>query len=88
MDATLIVIDSDAELARARALVEQLWDSHAPADVLRVEAQSRLIAAYEERRWPRPRPGAADLARHLMDAQSGSLTPVWDNPEDKIWDDT
>ena len=27
MDATLILIDSDAELARARALVERLWQS-------------------------------------------------------------
>ena len=26
MDATLILIDSDAELARARALVDRLWD--------------------------------------------------------------
>ena len=33
MDATLIVIDSDAELGRARALVDQLWDSEKPADI-------------------------------------------------------
>ena len=32
MEATLIVIDSDAELARARALVDQLWASDDPAD--------------------------------------------------------
>jgi len=67
MDATLILIDSEAELARARALVERLWDSHARADVLRLEAQARLIAAYEERKWPRRRPSTADLIRHLMD---------------------
>ena len=30
MDATLILIDSDAELARARALVERLWQSVNP----------------------------------------------------------
>ena len=30
MDATLVLIDSDAELARARALVEQLWNSNNP----------------------------------------------------------
>ena len=25
--------------------------------------------------------------RDLMNAQSAALVPVWDNPEDKIWDD-
>lgn len=24
--------------------------------------------------------------RDLMDAQAGSLAPVWDNAEDKVWD--
>jgi hypothetical protein len=46
MDATLIVIDSDAELSRA--LVERLWISEDPADVARLQAQPRLIAAYEK----------------------------------------
>jgi HTH-type transcriptional regulator / antitoxin HigA len=67
MDATLILIDSDTELARARALVERLWDSDAPGDVARLEAQARLIAAYEERKWPRRTSSIADLIRHLMD---------------------
>ena len=53
MDATLILIDSDAELARARALVERLWESDEPADIARLQAQARLIAAYEEGKWPR-----------------------------------
>jgi hypothetical protein len=44
MDATLILIDSDAELVRACALVDQLWNSNNPADVARLEAQARLIA--------------------------------------------
>jgi hypothetical protein len=52
MDATLIVIDSDVELARARALVDRLWNS-------RLQAQARLIAAYEETRWPRRPPTTA-----------------------------
>jgi hypothetical protein len=44
MDATLILIDSDAELARACALVDQLWNSNNPADVARLEArQSRML---------------------------------------------
>ena len=38
MDARLILIDSEAELARARALVERLWESDAAADVARLEA--------------------------------------------------
>ena len=67
MDATLIVIDSDAELARARALVDQLWDSQDPADVARLQAQARLIAAYEDSKWPRRPPSTAELIRHLMD---------------------
>jgi hypothetical protein len=33
MDATLILIDSDDELLRARALVDQLWNSNDPANV-------------------------------------------------------
>jgi HTH-type transcriptional regulator/antitoxin HigA len=67
MDATLILIDSDVEFARARALVDRLWDSNDPADIVRLEAQARLIAAYEERKWPRRSPSIADLIRHLMD---------------------
>jgi HTH-type transcriptional regulator/antitoxin HigA len=67
MDATLIVIDSAAELARARALVNRLWDSEDPTDVAKLQAQARLIAAYEESRWPRRPPSTADLIRHIMD---------------------
>ena len=70
MDATLISIDSDGELVRARALVDQLWNSNDPADVARLEAQARLIAAYEEKQWPRRSPSVADLIRHLMDQHS------------------
>jgi HTH-type transcriptional regulator/antitoxin HigA len=66
MDATLVLIDSEAELLRARALVDQLWNSNDPADVARLEAQARLIAAYEEMKWPRRPPSVADLIRHLM----------------------
>jgi HTH-type transcriptional regulator / antitoxin HigA len=67
MDATLIVIDSDAELARARALVDQLMASDKPADIARLAAQARLIAAYEQNQWPRRPPRTADVIRYLMD---------------------
>src|SRR6266478_960090 len=83
MDATLILIDSDAELARARALVEQLWDSSDPSDIARLEAQARLIAAYEKRKWPRSPPSTADLIRHLMDQHGltrADLVPILGTP--------
>jgi HTH-type transcriptional regulator / antitoxin HigA len=67
MDAMLILIDGESELARARALVDRLWGSEVPGDVARLQAQARLIAAYEESRWPRHPPGIAELIRHLMD---------------------
>src|SRR5215467_9351643 len=67
MDATLIVIDSDAELARARALVDQLMASDDPADIARLTAQARLIAAYEESKWPRRQQRTAEIIRYLMD---------------------
>src|SRR5437762_4992741 len=83
MNATLILIDSDAELARARALVDRLWSSNDPADVARLEAQARLIAAYEERKWPRRRPRIADLVRHLMDQHGltrADMVPILGTP--------
>jgi HTH-type transcriptional regulator / antitoxin HigA len=67
MDATLIVIDSDAELVRARKLVDRLMSSSDPADIARLSAQARLIAAYEEGKWPRRTPKASDIVRYLMD---------------------
>ena len=72
MDANLILIDDDTELARARALVETLWDSEAPADVAPWRAQALLIAAYEESRWPSwpPKPRRTHPPSH------GSTRPV------------
>ena len=67
MDATLIVIDSDAELARAHALVDGLWASDDPTDIARLRAQAQLIAAYEQERWPRQPPSTADRIRYLLD---------------------
>ncbi len=83
MDATLIVIDSDAELVRARALIDKLWDAENPADIARLEAQARLIAAYEERKWPRRLPSTADLLRHLMEQHGltrADLVPLLGTP--------
>ena len=83
MDATVVLIDSDAELARARALVDRLWDSSDPADIARLEAQARLIAAYEERKWPRQPASTADLIRHLMDQHGvtrAEMVPILGTP--------
>jgi HTH-type transcriptional regulator/antitoxin HigA len=83
MDATMILIDSDAELARARALVDRLWNSGNPADIARLQAQAHLIAAYEERDWPRRPLAIADLLRHLMDHHSltrADMVPILGTP--------
>ena len=83
MDATLILIDSDAELLRARALINQLWNSNIAADIARLEAQARLVAAYEEKKWPRRPPSVADLIRHLMDQHGltrADLIPLLGTP--------
>jgi HTH-type transcriptional regulator / antitoxin HigA len=74
METTLIVIDSDAELVRARALVDRLMASEASADLARLAAQARLIAAYEEERWPPRMPSAAEVIRYIMD-QRGLKPP-------------
>jgi HTH-type transcriptional regulator/antitoxin HigA len=83
MDATLILIDSDAERARARALVDRLWESDDPADIARLQAQARLIAAYEEGKWPRRSPSTANLIRHLMDQHGltrADMVPILGTP--------
>ncbi len=83
MDATLVVIDSDAELARARALVDRLMRSEQPTDIARLEAQARLIAAYEERKWPRRLPSTAAIIAYLMDQHGLSradLVPILGTP--------
>ncbi len=83
MDATLILIDNDAELARARALIDRLWNSNDAADIARLEAQARLIEAYEERKWPRRPPTTAALIRYLMDEHSitrADIVPILGTP--------
>jgi HTH-type transcriptional regulator/antitoxin HigA len=83
MDATLVLIDSDAELARARALVDRLWNSNDPADLTRLQAQARLIAAYEETKWPRQAPSTAEMIRYLMEEHGltrADLVPILGTP--------
>ena len=83
MDATLIVIDSDTELARAHVLVDRLMASGKPSDAARLAAQARLIAAYEEGKWPRRRPSTAELIGYLMDQHGltrADLVPLLGTP--------
>jgi HTH-type transcriptional regulator/antitoxin HigA len=83
MDANLILIDSAAELARAHALVDRLWDSDDPSDIARLQAQARLIAAYEENQWPRRPPSTAALIRHLMEQHGltrADMVPILGTP--------
>ncbi len=83
MDATLVVIENDAELARALALVDRLWTSDDPADIARLRAQAQLIAAYEESKWPRRPPRTADLIRYLMDQHGlnrADMVPILGTP--------
>ncbi|MBV8738078.1 MAG: XRE family transcriptional regulator [Alphaproteobacteria bacterium] len=84
METTLIVIDSDAELARARALVDRLMASDKPADLARLTAQARLIAAYEEEKWPACTLRPAEVIRYLMDQHgltSADLVPLLGSAE-------
>src|SRR5437016_13677402 len=67
MDATPISINSAAQLARAHALIDSLMTSDDPTDTARLAAQARLVAAYEQEKWPARRPSTAELLRYLMD---------------------
>lgn len=51
---TLIVTDSDAELGRARVLVDRLMASDKPAELARLATQTRLMADCEEQKMASP----------------------------------
>jgi len=76
MNANLIVIDSDAELVRAQSLVDKLMTATDAGSVARLQAQARLIAAYEETKWPRRTPSTADVIRYLMEQHGLSRTDM------------
>jgi hypothetical protein len=48
------------------------------------ESSAREVLEFIERLRER---GDRTDWRDLMNAQSGSLAPIWDNAEDKVWDD-
>jgi HTH-type transcriptional regulator/antitoxin HigA len=54
-------------------------DATAPADVARLEAQARLVEAYERKKRPRRAPSAADLLMYLLDQHGmrrAQLVPI------------
>jgi len=83
MKATLFVVENDADLTQAKALIEKLMGSNDPADLARMTAQARLIEAYERARWPRRTPSLPDLLTYLMDQHGLSradLVPLLGTP--------
>jgi antitoxin component HigA of HigAB toxin-antitoxin module len=67
MDGPLILIKNDDDFCRAWALIEQLWDSSIADDLARLESQARLIAAYEEKKWPRRAPTTTEMLANFLD---------------------
>jgi HTH-type transcriptional regulator/antitoxin HigA len=67
MKTTLIVIQDEADHAKAKKLIEKLMGSSNPSDRARMVAQARLIEAYERSEWPRMAPTVPVLLAYLMD---------------------
>lgn len=65
MKMEMIVIENDADLAEAMAVVDALMESgDEPA---RLRAQARLIEDYEKGRWPRKTLSVPDLLLYIME---------------------
>lgn len=67
MKAVLIIIQNDADHARAKAWIGKLMASKRSADRARLVAQARLVESYERSRWPQREPTLPDLLTCLMD---------------------
>src|SRR5665213_996396 len=83
MKATLFVVENDADLTQAKALIQKLMGSNDPAYLARMTAQARLIEAYERARWLRRAPSLPDLLTYLMDQHSltrADLVPLLGTP--------
>ncbi|HZC16017.1 MAG TPA: hypothetical protein VE309_04580 [Caulobacteraceae bacterium] len=74
MRANLVLIENEADLAAARALVSELMDSTDAADVARLRAQAQILQAYEAVRWPTQAATPAEILEYLMDQHD--LTPA------------
>lgn len=65
MKAELIVIENDADLAEATALVAKLMKK--PGSGAKLRAQAKLVEDYESRKWPRRAVEPPALLTYLMD---------------------
>jgi HTH-type transcriptional regulator/antitoxin HigA len=65
MKTELIIIENDADLAEATALVAALMET--PGSGARLRAQAKLVEDYETRQWPRRAPSIPDLLNYLME---------------------
>ncbi|HEY1720350.1 MAG TPA: transcriptional regulator [Magnetospirillaceae bacterium] len=65
MKTELIVIENDADLAEATALVAALMKK--PGTEARLRAQAKLVEDYESRKWPRRPIGLPALLTYVMD---------------------
>ena len=65
MKTELIIIENDADLAEATALVTTLMET--PGNGARLRAQAKLVEDYETREWPRRAPSIPDLLYYLME---------------------
>jgi HTH-type transcriptional regulator/antitoxin HigA len=74
MKTELIVIENDADLAEATALVAALMGT--PGSGARLRAQAKLVEDYETRKWPRRAVPIQDLLNHLMDQHGLSRTDL------------
>jgi HTH-type transcriptional regulator/antitoxin HigA len=79
MHAEIAIIQNDADLTEAQALVARLGPSDDPADVARLRAQALILAAYEAERWPCEPVSVAEMVQYIMDQHGLSpadLAPV------------
>ncbi len=65
MKAELIIVENDADLAEATALVAELIGK--PGNGARLRAQAKLVEDYETRKWPRRAVPVPELLTYLMD---------------------
>jgi len=65
MKTELIIIENDADLEEATALVAELMG--VPGNGARLRAQAKLVEDYETRKWPRRALSIPDLLAYLMD---------------------
>lgn len=79
MRTEIITIETEQDLAEARALVASLGRAEKPEDVARLRAQALVLQAYEARRWPVAKATPADILAYIMDQfdlQAGDLREI------------